>query len=581
MGEGPRDQVGRAADLPPAGPGTPGPRSRLAVRPGRPNPRAPTAPTEPATTYEATPMTAPSSPRLKITYATLRNDNEELHRLFEAGIEKARAQLGKHYSNHINGQPQHGEGEFEDRSPIDDSLLLGHFAKGTRQDAKDAIAAARAAFPGWSGTPWQERVVLLRKAADLISERQMELGALMAMEVGKNRLEALGDVEETADLIRYYCDQFEAHDGFDHRMGNLGDDAVHTRSVLKPHGVWAVISPFNFPFALSGGPAGGALVAGNTVVFKPSSDAPLLGIKLYEILAEAGLPNGVFNYVAGPGETVGSELQENDDIDGIVFTGSFEVGFELYKSFARDYPRPVIVEMGGKNPTIVSRKADLEEAAEGVMRAAFGFGGQKCSANSRVYVERPVHDEFVKLLADKTRQIKLGDPLGRENWLGPIINRKAMARYENAVGEAKREGQVVVGGERVTDGELGKGHFVAPTVVTGLPPSHRLFRDELFVPFVAVAPVDSIDEAIELSNDSPYGLTAGFYSEDQEEVQRFLDRIEAGVVYVNRRAGATTGAWPGIQPFGGWKASGSTGKAGGGLYYVQQFLREQSQTVVD
>ena len=536
-----------------------------------------TAPTAP----DATAGAAPAAPRLKITYATLRNDNEELHALYEQGLEKARPQLGQHHPNYVNGEPRHGEGEFEDRSPIDDRLIVGHFAKGTRQDVKDAIAAAKAAFPRWSGTPWRERVALLRRAADLISERQMELGALLAIEVGKNRLEALGDVEETADLIRYYCDQFEANDGFEHRMGNLGDEAVHTRSVLKPHGVWAVISPFNFPFALSGGPSGGALVAGNTVVFKPSSDAPLMGIKLYEIFAEAGLPNGVFNLVAGPGETVGSELQENEDIDGVVFTGSFEVGFELYRSFATRFPKPVIVEMGGKNPTIVSRHADLEEAAEGVMRSAFGYSGQKCSAASRVYVERPVHDRFVELLAEKTREIKVGDPTSRENWLGPVINQRAMARYENAVGEARREGQLVVGGERVTDGELGNGHFVAPTVVTGLPTSHRLFEDELFVPFVAVAAVDSVDEGIELANESVYGLTAGFYSEDQDEVQRFLDRIEAGVVYVNRRAGATTGAWPGIQPFGGWKASGSTGKAGGGLYYVQQFLREQSQTVVD
>jgi 1-pyrroline-5-carboxylate dehydrogenase len=296
-----------------------------------------------------------------------------------------------------------------------------------------------------------------------------------------------------------------------------------------------------------------------------------MGVKLYEVFAEAGLPDGVFNLVAGPGETVGAELQENDDIDGLVFTGSFEVGFEVYKNFGREYPKPVIVEMGGKNPAIVSRQADLEEAAEGVVRSAFGFGGQKCSANSRV---------FLDLLAQKTRDIKLGDPLSRENWLGPIINQQALARYEDAVGEARREGEVVVGGERLTEGNLGNGYYVAPTVATGLPTDHRLFRDELFVPFVAVAPISSIDEGIDLANDSSYGLTAGFFSRDQSEIDRFLARIQAGVVYVNRRAGATTGAWPGIQPFGGWKGSGSTGKAGGGLYYVQQFMREQSQTIV-
>jgi 1-pyrroline-5-carboxylate dehydrogenase len=520
-------------------------------------------------------------PRLKITYATMRADNEELHEQFERGMEKARAQLGRHYPNFINGEPRQGEGEFEDHSPIDDGLVLGYFAKGTRQDAQDAIAAARAAFPGWRDTPWRERVAIMRRAAALISERQMELAALMVLEVGKNRLEALGDVEETAEFFRYYGDRMEENDGFDHPMDNLGEASVHTRSVLKPHGVWAIVSPFNFPMALAGGPSGAAIITGNTVVCKPSSDAPLLAMKLYEILVDAGLPKGVFNYVAGPGETVGAELTESNDVDGIVFTGSFEVGFELYKHFAKSYPKPVIAEMGGKNPTIISRTADLDKAADGVLRAAFGFGGQKCSANSRVYVEREVHDAFVDRLAERARQIQVGDPSDRANWLGPIINAKAVARYESAVAEARRDGQVVAGGERLTEGELGRGYYVAPVIVTGLPPTHRLFRDELFVPFVTVAPIDSIDEGIKLANESEYALTAGFYGEDETEQQRFLNTIQAGVIYVNRRAGATTGAWPGVQPFGGWKGSGSTGKAGGGMYYVQQFMREQSQTIVD
>jgi len=520
-------------------------------------------------------------PRLKITYATLRADNEELHEQFERGMQKARAELGKHYPNFINGEPRAGEGEFEDRSPIDENLVLGWFAKGTRDDVKDAIAAARAAFPGWRDTPWQERVKIIRRAGELISERQMELAALMVLDVGKNRMEALGDVEETADFCRYYSAQMEDNEGFDKPMDNLGDDTVHTRSVLKPHGVWAVVSPFNFPMALAGGPSIAAIVTGNTVVCKPSSDAPLLAMKLYEILVEAGVPKGVFNFVAGPGETVGAELVESDDIDGIVFTGSFEVGFDLYKHFAKTYPKPVIAEMGGKNPTIVSRTADLDKAADGVARAAFGFGGQKCSANSRVYVERKVYDEFLERLKERTSAIRVGDPTDRENWLGPIINGKALKRYEQAVTEAKSDGEIVAGGERLTDGELSNGYYVAPTIVAGLPPTHRLFRDELFVPLVAVAPVDSIQEGIELANQSEYALTAGFYGEDEAEQRKFLDNIHGGVVYVNRRAGATTGAWPGVQPFGGWKGSGSTGKAGGGLYYVQQFMREQSQTVVD
>ena len=534
-----------------------------------------TAPTLPP------PAEGAARPRMKITYATLRNDNEELHALYDAGIEKARTWLGDHHPNWINGQSREGDGWFEDRSPIDENLVLGYFAKGTRDDVKDAIRAARAAAPRWSGTPWRERLAVMRRAADLISERQMELGGLMAIEVGKNRLEALGDVEETADLIRYYCDQMEEHDGFDQPMGNLGDETVHTRSVLSPHGVFAVISPFNFPFALAGGPAGGALMAGNTVVFKPSSDAPFCGLKLYEVFRDAGLPEGAFNYVAGPGETAGAELQSNEDVDGVVFTGSYEVGFDIYRHFARVYPKPTIIEMGGKNPSIVSRKADLEEAAEGVMRSAFGFGGQKCSANSRVYVERPVMDEFLRLLTEKTSHITVGDPLERQNWLGPVITRRAVERFQRAVADSRRDGRVAIGGERLKGNGLERGYYLAPTIVTDLPNDHRVLREELFIPFTAVAAIGSVDEGIQRANDSIYGLTAGFFSEDRAEVERFLTGIHAGVVYVNRRAGATTGAWPGIQPFGGWKGSGSTGKAGGGPYYVQQFMREQSQTIVD
>jgi 1-pyrroline-5-carboxylate dehydrogenase len=526
-------------------------------------------------------MTTEAQPRLKITYATLRNDNDQLHAQFEAGLAKVRASLlGGHHRNFIGGAERDGEGTFEKRSPIDGSVM-GTFARGSRADVQDAIAAARAAFPAWSRRPWQERVAILRRVADIISERQMEFSALLSMEVGKNRLEALGDVEETADLIRWSCDMFEKNDGFDHPMGNLGDPAVHTRSVLKAYGVWAVISPFNFPFALSGGPAGGALVAGNTVVYKPSSDAPISGQCLLQAMRAGGIPDGVFNVVMGPGEAVGAELQENDGVDGIIFTGSFEVGFHLYKNFATRYPKPVIVEMGGKNPAIVSRHADLDEAAEGVMRAAFGFSGQKCSANSRVYVERPVLADFTRRLIEKTEAITIGDPVERANWLGPVINQRAVERYGAAVADARTDGRVLIGGERVTEDGLDAGFFVAPTVVGDLPLDHRLFQDELFVPFTAIAAVDSVDDALRLSNDHWLGLTAGFYSEDKAECNRFLDQIEAGVVYVNRRAGATTGAWPGIQPFGGWKGSTATGKSGGGFYYVQQFMREQSQTVVD
>jgi 1-pyrroline-5-carboxylate dehydrogenase len=524
-------------------------------------------------------MTATSEPRLKITYATLRNDNEQLHASYDAGLATARGELGKTHGLFIGGKWRPGKETFEKHSPID-GTLVGRFARGTRDDVRDAVAAARAAAPGWAATPWLERVAVMRRMADLISERQMELAALMAIEVGKNRLEALGDTEETADLIRYYCDQFVANEGFDRPMGNLGDTTVHTRSVLKPHGVWAVISPFNFPLALSGGPSGGALVAGNAVVYKPSSDSPLCGVKLAEIAEQAGLPPGVFNMVSGPGETVGVELEENEGIDGLLFTGSFEVGFDhIFRTFSKRYPKPVVVEMGGKNPAIVSAEADLEEAAEGVIRSAFGYGGQKCSACSRVFVQEAAYEAFLEALVAKAKAVTIGDPTDRKIWLGPLVNARAAAKYDAAVAEAKRDGKILFGGEHVAG--QGTDLYVVPTIVTDLPADHRIWHEELFVPLVAVASYKTLDEAIARANDTVYGLTAGFFSEDQDEVDAFERAIRAGVIYINRRAGATTGAWPGIQPFGGWKGSGTTGKASGGLYYVQQFMREQSQTVVD
>jgi 1-pyrroline-5-carboxylate dehydrogenase len=527
-------------------------------------------------------MTDTADPaRPKITYATLRADNEGLHAAFEAGLERARARLGGTHPNVIGGVERAGSSEFELRSPIDTEIVVGRFAAGSRADVRDAIAAARAAQPAWAARGWHERLAILRRAAELISARQMDYAALMAIEVGKNRIEALGEVEESADLIRYYARTAEDNDFYDHPMGDLGDPATHTRSILRPHGVFAVISPFNFPMALAAGPTGAALLAGNSCVLKPASAGAMSAVLLVEAYRDAGMPDGVINLVMGPGDTVGDELARSEAIDGIVFTGSYEVGMALHRAFAARYPRPCIVEMGGKNPAIVMGSADLDEAAEGVMRSAFGYGGQKCSANSRVYVERRAHDEFVRLLVHKTEGITLGDPLLRENWLGPLIDQRAVERFTAGVAEARRDGVVYTGGERPAEGALTRGYYVEPTVVGGLPSQHRLFRDELFMPFTAIHPVDSLDEALRLANDSVYGLTAGVYSGDPAEVTRFLDRIEAGVLYVNRRAGATTGAWPGVQPFGGWKGSGSTGKAALGMYYVAQFLREQSHTLVD
>src|SRR5262249_51766110 len=301
--------------------------------------------------------------------------------------------------------------------------------------------------------------------------------------------------------------------------------------------------------------------------------------ELHQIATSAGIPAGVFNFVTGGGSTAGQELIDNQDVDGIVFTGSKDVGMHLIRDNAkREVPRPLIIEMGGKNPALVMKSADLDKAADGVMRSAFGAQGQKCSACSRVYVNKTVRDEFVRLLVEKTKKIKIGNPLNRDVYLGPVINAEAVKTYERAIAQAKQDGgKILTGGHRLMDGDFAHGFFVEPTVIDGLPTSHPLFSEELFVPITVVGDVLSLDEAIELANKTEYGLTAGIFSEDDREIADFFDRIQAGVAYANPPAGATTGAWPGINSFGGWKASGSTGRGTGGPYYVQQFMREQSR----
>jgi len=515
----------------------------------------------------------------KITYATMTADRmEDLHRELDRAIEKVTSTFGKSYPLMIGGRAERAPAEFDDRSPIDTRILLGTFQQGGRDDARRAVAAAKAAFPAWNARPWRDRVALLKKVADGIRTRRWELSALMGYEAGKNRLECVGDVEESADLIEYYCVQLELHDGFHTRLGTLGPHEENA-SVLRPYGVWAVISPFNFPLALAAGPAGGALVAGNTVVFKPASVTPLLGYALYEVMAEAGMPAGVFNYLTGSGSTAGQELIDNQEVDGIVFTGSKEVGMRLIRDNAtRAVPRPLIIEMGGKNPALVMQSADLDKATDGVMRSAFGAQGQKCSACSRVYVNQQVRDEFIRRLVVKTKTIKIGNPLKRDVYLGPVINEEAVKTYERAVQRATQDGgTILTGGRRLTDGEFAHGYFVEPTIIDGLPLDHPLFSEELFVPITLIGDVTTLDEAIGLANRTEYGLTAGIFSEDDREIDQFFERIQAGVTYANRRAGATTGAWPGINSFGGWKASGSTGRGTGGPYYVQQFMREQSR----
>ena len=514
---------------------------------------------------------------IKVTYSTLGSPDPLLHQYFDEDVAKLKRNLGKTYLMYIDGEWVAVADTFENRSPINTDWLMGNFARASESHVNQAVRAADAAFPAWRDTPWQERAALLNKVADLISERLFEISAVVSMEIGKNRLEAIGDVEETADLIRYCVTAIEDNQGFDRQLLSESDQH-HNRSVLKPYGVWGVIGPFNFPAALTGGPSGAALVAGNTVVLKPSAEGSLTAWMLARCFEDAGIPKGVFNMVLG-GDEPGKSLAAHPNLAGITFTGSYEVGMSIIKTFptAVGHYRPVIAEMGGKNPAIVTAKADLDKAALGVMRSAFGLTGQKCSACSRVYVHASVKDAFLDKLVNLTENLNVGDPTQAETYMGPIISADACRAYQTYI-EEMNEGKILIGGKTL---DLGKGYFVAPTVVTNLPDDHRLWKHEMFAPIVAVREFAELDEAMGLANDVALGLTAGMYSEDQSEVGWFLDNIEAGVLYVNRKAGATTGAWPGYQSFGGWKGSTGSGKAAGSWYYLQQYMREQSHTVVE
>ncbi|MFQ5553375.1 MAG: aldehyde dehydrogenase family protein [Thermoplasmata archaeon] len=509
--------------------------------------------------------------------ATQTGDVAGFHTRYDKALDAIQEELGQTHSIFIDGKEVSASSTFPDRSPSNTDLILGHFQKAGREEAGRAVKAALRAFPDWAATDWHERVTIFRRAAKLLAGDKFELAALISHENGKNRGEAMADVDEAIDLVRWYAYLMEENEGFAQEMGRALENE-RTRSILRPYGVWAVISPFNYPLAIVAGMTTGAVLTGNTAVLKPATDTPYLAVKFYEALREAGLPNGVLNLVTGPGRAVGAAIVENPDVSGLIFTGSRNVGLHSFQAFTSQFPKPVITELGGKNPVIVTEHADLEKAIPGVARGAFGYGGQKCSATSRVYVHEAVKEEFLDGLLEWTADVEVGDPTDPDVYMGPLINEKAYANYQAYVDVARRDAKILAGGRVLTEGNLSKGYFVAPTVVDGLADDHTLIEEELFVPILSVSGVGSMDEGITRSNRSEYGLTAGIFTEDKQEQREHFRRIQAGVVYANREQGATTGAIIGAQPFGGWKHSGISGKGAGGPYYLEQFLHEQSQT---
>ena len=461
------------------------------------------------------------------------------------------------------------------KSPIHPSISLGSFPSSTSADIEAAIAASKQAAISWRVSSLEERLAFAARWRDVLAEEKYRLGLAALYEVGKSRLEAIGEAEEAVDMLDYYPSELRNNDGFVRSMNQLVEFETAT-SVLKPYGVFAVIAPFNFPLALSIGMIAGALITGNTVVFKPSPECQLTGLLIAETLRKAGLPEGVFSIVLG-GADVGQGLSQHPDIDGVAFTGSHNTGMSIFRHMAtQPWMKPVIAEMGGKNPTYVTTNADLDRAAQGVVRSAFGLQGQKCSACSVVYVDDAVKNDFIARCVAFAEKLNIGDPRKRDTFMGPLYSEATTKRFANSVAQAQSEGIVHFGGQPI---EGKPENYFSPAIVEMHGPSN-LTRDELFMPFVVVRGVSSLESGINEGNSVAYGLSAGIFTSDEKELIYFLNNAEAGVLYANRASGATTGAWPGAQPFCGWKGTGVSGKGGLGAYFLPQFMREQSHTIM-
>jgi len=520
------------------------------------------------------------------------NENE-FDSLFDSAVEDAKRGFEAQYPMYIADREVFAKELLVERSPIN-SVVIGNFQKGTREHAQQAISEARMAFKQWSLTDYRKRIEIFRNAAQIMSKRKFEISAILSYENGKSRYESIGEVDEAIDFMNYYSNEMELNKGYSRKnkteqstksveSGFQGapSNAETVTISMKPYGVFGVIAPFNFPVSISVGMSAAALITGNTVVFKPSSSdnmTMLTGLKIYEIFRDAGLPPGVFNYVTGPGSAVGDEIASSAVVSGIVFTGSRETGMSMIsKSFSSGKQKVFIVEMGGKNPAIVSKSAELDKAVSGVASAAFGFAGQKCSALSRVYVHESIKEQFISKLISKTRELKIGNPLNKEVYIGPLISRAAYTRYISAMNKARSTARILYGGNTVKTGDAG-GYYVEPAIIETRH-DNELVHTELFLPVLTVESFTDIDEAIKMANDTEYGLTAGFYGTKAKEIKKFTDNIEAGVVYVNRAISATTGAIVGLHTFVGWKGSALTGKGTGSKFYLQQFMREQSLSV--
>lgn len=492
------------------------------------------------------------------------------HRAMLDALARVRNELGRTWDLVIGGHPTQTGERFTSTNPARPAQIVGtHFAAGPAEVEK-AIEAATAALATWSRRRAQDRVEILLRTAQLIRERHFDLCAWLVFEVGKNWAEADADVGECIDFLEFYSREALRLDAATTPIQYPGE-----RNVLRyvPLGVGAVIPPWNFPFAIMAGMTAASIVTGNTVVLKPSPDAPTIAARFVSLLTEAGLPDGIVNLLQG-GPEPGRLLVESPKVNFIAFTGSKKVGLEIHERTARTQPgqrfiKRTILEMGGKDAIIVSADADIDAAVEGVVASAFGFNGQKCSACSRAIVEAPIYDAFTERLRERVEQLKTGDPAENAP-TGPVINKAAYDRVLNYISLGQQESKLLSGGAPATSD--GDGYFIQPTVFRDVAPNARLAQEEIFGPVLALIKARDFDDALQIANDTEYGLTGAIYSADREKLNRAAREFHVGNLYLNRKC---TGAMVGAHPFGGFNMSGTDSKAGG-PDYLRLFTQAKS-----
>lgn len=489
---------------------------------------------------------------------------EENASAMRAALEKVKAQLGQEYPLVIGGERIKTGSTLESINPANRTQVIGKFHKATKELATRAVETAHATFQTWRNVPAQERAQLLFRVAELMRARKHELSALMIYEVAKSWPEADGDTAEAIDFLEFYAREMLRY-ATDQPLVKLTGEQNKLEYI--PLGVGAVIPPWNFPLAIMAGMTAAAIVTGNTVVLKPSSDAPTIAHKFFELLEEAGMPPGVVNFMTGSGAEVGDVVVDHPQTRFIAFTGSKEVGLRINERAAKVHEgqlwiKRVVAEMGGKDAIIVADDADLDDAATGVVQAAFGFQGQKCSACSRAIIDARVYDSMIEKIAERTAKIKVGAPTDNATMMSAVINEKAFKAINGYVEKGKAEGgRVIAGGG--SDGE--QGFFIEPTVIADVKPGSTIEQEEIFGPVLAVIKADDYDDALRIANDTEFGLTGAVYSADEAKLDRARNEFHVGNLYLNRKC---TGALVGVHPFGGFNMSGTDSKAGGRDYLM-------------